>query len=160
MRICIHCAAHLLFNTLLLLYSNVDGLDIATTGVIFHLHSNDGPSEISCFGDLDDHPISNRESRSHRSVMEFVPLNESIAAISSMSRRAGFTGIQPQRQVSVGKRTLGGGRRESKCCLSTFLGSSQPVYLLNVFRESGRFFSTKILNNSDRALGTAIEIRC
>lgn len=34
-------------NPLLFRHSNVDRLDIATSGVIFLFNSNDGPSEIS-----------------------------------------------------------------------------------------------------------------
>ena len=66
---------------ILLRYSNVDGLDIATTCVVFLLDNNDGPSGISCVGSPDDRVMSKREGTSDRSVLEFVPLNENIAGI-------------------------------------------------------------------------------
>jgi len=54
-----------------------------------------GPSEISRVVNSDDHAMSKSEGTSHRSVLEFVPLNENIAGISSVSRRVGFAGIHP-----------------------------------------------------------------
>lgn len=68
-------------NHLLLRYSNFDRLDIATTGVVFLFDSSDGPSEISCVGNSDNHAMSKNEGSSDPSVLEFVPLNENIAGI-------------------------------------------------------------------------------
>jgi len=53
----------------------------------------------------------------------------------------------------------GGGSRGPKCGFSTLLRNVQHVKLLNVIQRND-LFPTKIPNNRDRALVTAIEIFC